>query len=352
MILNKNEYKEAVNKIVISDELREKIIHNSSKKNIYKRNNIYKYLQRTAGIAACFAFCILSYHAVTNYYHTPVDITMNTTPPIQTPDNSNSSDIEDNNIVPVMPNTDDIQNDDINTTDEQRLPNNTLNERCLQNNTSNERRLPDDTNNTTMAVNSSDNSTTNNFVSKENSLTVSNTNQSVQSNSMDSEHIEQDDFPPVLSASPSIDDNTPTEIIVGNGNTSGECAVYSGENMSTIKEIEQELGYDIKVPHYVPDDYEMDSLSAPFGEFAEITYTNETDTLYYRTAKSSEDISGDYNDYTDVETVTINDNDVTIKGNNNLYHNASWFAEDETFSIRSDNGVEKDTMIDIVESVD
>lgn len=344
MILNKNEYKEALNKIVISDELREKIIHNSSEKHthIYKRNNIYKHFQKVAGIAACFVFCMLSYYEVTNYYHFPVDIPMNTTPPAQTLDNSNSYNIEDNNIVPVIPNTDNIQNNTVDIPDEQ----------CLQNDTLNERRLPNNTNNTTISVNSSVHSTTNNSVSTDNSSTASNNHQSVKSNSMVSEQVEQDDFPPVLSASPSIDNNTPTEIIIGNDNASGECADYSGENMSDIAEIEQELGYDIKIPNYVPDDYKMDSLSAPFGEFAEITYTNETDTLYYRTAKSSEDISGDYTDYADVETVIINDNDVTIKGNNNLYNNASWFAEDEAFSIYSDNGVEKDTMIDIVKSVD
>lgn len=345
MILNKNEYKEAVNKIVISDELREKIIHNSSEKKThkFKRNNMSVQFRKAAGIAACFAFCILSYYAVTNYYHTPVDITINTTPPIQTPDNSNSSNIEDNNIVPAIPNTDNIQNNTVNAPDEQRL----------LNNTSNERRLPNNTNNTTMAVNSSANPTTNNSVSTDNSLTTSNINQSVQSNSIDSERIEQDDFPPILSASPSIDNNnTPTEIIVGNGSASGGCAGYLSENMSSVAEIEQKLGYDIKVPNYLPDDYKTDSLSAPFGEFAEITYTNETDTLYYRTAKSSEDISGDYNEYTDIETVTINNNDVTIKGNDNLYHNASWFSDDEAFSVYSDNGIAKDTMIDIVKSVD
>ena len=333
MILNKNEYKEAVNKIVISDELREKIIHNSSenKAHKYKRNNIYKYFWKAAGIAACFAFCMLSYYAVTNYYHSPVDISMNTTlPPIQTPDNSNSSDTKDNTKASVTPDKDNVQNN-TNTSDEQHLPKNTSR--------------------TATAVNSSAHDKTNHSKSADNSSRTS-ANQATQSNSFDAEHIEQDDFPPVLSAAPSTDNNAPIENIVDNENAGGVCAGHTGENMSAITEIEQELGYDIKVPNYVPEDYKTDSLSAPFGAFAEITYTNETDTLYYRTAKGTEDISGDYNNYTDIETVIINNNDVTIKGNDNLYHNASWFADDEAFSIYSDNGIKKDTMIDIIKSVD
>lgn len=340
MILNKNEYKEAVNKIVISDELRKKIIHNSSEKKayIYKRNNIYKYFQKVAGIAACFAFCILSYYAVTNYYHSPAYIPINTPAPVQTPDNSNSSAIENNNIAPVTPNTNNIQTNTVNNTGEHHLSN--------------------DTSRTETAVNSSAHRATNNSVktdnsaNEENSLPILSANQAVQSNSFNTEHIEQDNFQPVLGALPSVDNNTPTDVVVGNENAGGVCSGFSEENISTIAAIEQTLGYYIKVPNYLPDGYKADSLSVPFGEFAEITYTNETDMLYYRTAKGSEDISGDYNDYTDIETVAINDNYVTIKGNNNLYHNASWFAEDEAFSVYSDNGIEKDTMIDIVKSVD
>lgn len=336
MILNKNEYKEAVNKIVISDELREKIIHNSSENKTYKckRNNIYKYFRKAAGIAACFVFCMLSYYVITNYYHFPIDIPMNTTtPPIQTQDNSNSSDIKDNTIASVTPDIGNVQNN-TDTSDRQHSHNNTSG--------------------ITAAANSSAHDTANNSVIADSSIPESSENQAPQSNSSDTEHIEQDNFPPMLSAAPSTDDNTPMVNIVGNENMSGGyvgCG-YSEENTSTIAEIEQELGYDIKIPNYIPDDYKTDSISAPFGEFAQITYTNETDTLYYRTAKDSEDISGDYNNYTDIETVTINDNDVTIKGNDNLYHNASWFDEDEAFSVYSDNGIEKNTMIDIVKSVD
>lgn len=331
--MNKNEYKEAVNKIVISDELREKIIHNSSeKKHINIKGIIYKQFWKTAGIVACFAFCILSYYAVTNYYHFPVYIPMEATPPpIQTQNKLNGSDTKDNNIASAAPDIESVQN---NT--------NTLDEQYLSNNTSR----------AAMEINSSANSATNNSASEDNSSPISGENQGAQFYSFDTENIEQDNFPPVLSVPPSTDNNTPIENIVGNENAGGVCAGYTEENMSTIAEIEQKLGYDIKVPHYVPDDYKTDSLSAPFGEFAEITYTNETDTLYYRTAKDTEDISGDYNDYTDIETVTINNNDVTIKGNDNLYHNASWFSDDEAFSIYSDNGIKKDTMIDIVKSVD
>lgn len=78
--MNRNEYKNAMDKIVISDELREKIINNSSEKHkrIYVRNNIYGNLKRAAKLAACFAFCVLSYYAYTNYSAFPAREPVNT----------------------------------------------------------------------------------------------------------------------------------------------------------------------------------------------------------------------------------------------------------------------------------
>ena len=341
MILNKKEYKEAVNKIVISDALREKIIQNSSEKNthIYKRNNIYKQFQRAAGIAACFAICMVSYHAVTNDYHLPADVIMTTpSPSVRTPDSATDSNTEDNAIASATADIAPVQNH-TNTSDEQNSPNNTNHAMPSVN--------PSAHDTTDSAVNE------NPAVNPDASPSIADTNQDVQSNLSDTEQIEPEDtFPPVLSAAPAAGDPAPIENIGDSESAGGVCAGYPGENLSAIAEIEQELGYTIKIPHYVPDDYKTDSLSAPFGAFAQITYTNETDTLYYRTAKGSEDISGDYNDYSEIETVVIHDNDVTIKGNDDLYHNASWVSGDEAFSLYSDTGMEKDTMIDIIKSVD
>ena len=52
-----------------------------------------------------------------------------------------------------------------------------------------------------------------------------------------------------------------------------------------------------------------------------------------------------------VEKININNSDVTIEGNDNLYHKASWTYDGEAFSVCSDSGIEKEVMIDIAESV-
>ena len=67
-----------------------------------------------------------------------------------------------------------------------------------------------------------------------------------------------------------------------------------------------------------------------FEKLIRISYTNDTDTIIYRTEKTDEDISGDYNVYEKTETEQINDNTVTMKS----------------------SGIEKEEMKKIIENVD
>lgn len=81
MILN-NSYKKAMDKIVLSDELKDKIIKNTS---IHSKNEApkikYKHIKKITGIAACFVICFLSLYAVTNYYPIqPVELVSEITP--------------------------------------------------------------------------------------------------------------------------------------------------------------------------------------------------------------------------------------------------------------------------------
>lgn len=121
----------------------------------------------------------------------------------------------------------------------------------------------------------------------------------------------------------------------------------------SIDAAKQALSFTPSVPSYIPNGYDIDEISVIGNDFLQIIYRNDGDkTIYYRTAVGNEDISGDYNNYSETKTVVINGNDVTIKGNDRLYHNAYWFEGDNAFSLYSNNGIEKDSMIDIIESVE
>ena len=112
------------------------------------------------------------------------------------------------------------------------------------------------------------------------------------------------------------------------------------------------LGFTPNTPSYIPEGFEADDISVIGNELLQIIYTDKNGSrISYRTAKGTEDISGDYTAYDIIETVKINDCDVILKGNNNLYYNASWIENDNAYSVTSSSGLEKETMTDIAEYV-
>ena len=133
----------------------------------------------------------------------------------------------------------------------------------------------------------------------------------------------------------------------------GMCGGNPFDEKNNLDEIQKEVGYAFKVPYYMPKGYKTDSMAVMFGTMIQISYTNKAngDEIIYRTEKTTGDISGDYSEYKNVETKNINDSDVEIKSNGESCHTATW-NDDGAYSVYSRNGVAKDDMEKIVESVD
>lgn len=133
----------------------------------------------------------------------------------------------------------------------------------------------------------------------------------------------------------------------------GMCGGNPFDEKNNLDEIQKEVGYVFKVPHYMPKGYKTDSMTVMFGAMIQISYTNKAngDEIIYRTEKTTGDISGDYSEYKNVETKNINDSDVEIKSNSESCHTATW-NDDGAYSVYSRNGIIGDDMEKIVESVD
>ena len=328
MILS-NSYKKAMDKIELSDELKTKIIQNTSDIKSYNKNNRYKkiYFKKAAGLAACLVFSVVSYRAVKSYYNTPVDMIANV--PTQ---NSNTV----NSDVPPAVKTPDNKNEN--------------NKKIDENSTTAKK----------ADVYSNKVGATNSISAADNKESVENEAEKTQDaplvaaadnkKSVESEAEKTQDAPLATAPDTSLSEN---EYSQSEDLCYESLGSYAGENeISSIDDIEEQLGYEIKVPNYVPNGYEISNMSVLFGETAEINYENKTDTLCYRTGKGADDISGDYNSYENIETLNIDNIDRTFKGNGDLYNNVVWTDDDKTYSVTSITGIEKAEMISVVKSVE
>ena len=117
-----------------------------------------------------------------------------------------------------------------------------------------------------------------------------------------------------------------------------------------IKELKEKINYIIKTPQYIPSEYKLKNACITDDEIIEIRYESDSDTICYSTTKYG-DINKDCDACFDIETITIKNYDVSIKGNEGVYYSANWTENEEKYCVNSLNGLEKTTMIEIVENV-
>ena len=140
----------------------------------------------------------------------------------------------------------------------------------------------------------------------------------------------------------------------GNGKTNGTSAQIPDPftECETMEDAAKLVGFDVDVPDAV-DGKERTAIRVDAeGKLVEVVYGNEDEKTVIRKAESSEDISGDYNQYANTEAVTIEDVEITFKGDGDNVSLATWTKDGYTYSISSGTGMTKIAMTDLVSAVE
>ena len=105
--------------------------------------------------------------------------------------------------------------------------------------------------------------------------------------------------------------------------------------VKNLDEASKIAGFSLEVPETY-EDYKKQVIQAIEDDMIEVIYFNDTDNegLRIRKAKGTDDISGDYNEYKNVETVKVGDYDVTEKSDGKNIFVATW--TDGTYSYAID----------------
>lgn len=146
--------------------------------------------------------------------------------------------------------------------------------------------------------------------------------------------------------------NTPTV----SDNPGGEVAIMGPSDVSSLQELSNNVGFDVEdVP--VLFNSAIDVHYTAIGDIAEIMYSTADNTISYRKAPGSDDISGDYNTYATIVEKEIDNINVTIKGNkdeNNVdkFFNATWTKDGYSYSLSFENGVDLAEIEKIINSIE
>lgn len=115
----------------------------------------------------------------------------------------------------------------------------------------------------------------------------------------------------------------------------------------TIADAEKITGFGFTVPETI-ENYGNAQISVMNNEMIQVIFKNENgDMITFRKAKGSDDISGDYNNYTEEKLITVDEKSVTVKGNEGKINLAVWTEDDFTYSV-SASGIPEEEITEFV----
>ena len=149
----------------------------------------------------------------------------------------------------------------------------------------------------------------------------------------------------------------PSEDFVGMPNpftdnaTLEEAEEYAG--FSPMAELSQVLGFSVPEVKNIPFEVTSTVYTNGWNEFAQVEYQGKSqdEAVLFRKARRTDDISGDYNTYSDVKKVTVKEVSVTLKGDDGQYNQAIWQQDGFAYSLNYEPGGSEDMFVEMIQSV-
>ena len=124
--------------------------------------------------------------------------------------------------------------------------------------------------------------------------------------------------------------------------------------VKTLEEASKIAGFTLEVPETY-EDYKKQVIQAIENDMIEVIYYDENsehEGLRIRKAKGTDDISGDYNEYKDVETVKVGDFEIIEKGSEGNISVATWNNGTYSYAIDvAEASLTKDTIANLVSNI-
>lgn len=136
------------------------------------------------------------------------------------------------------------------------------------------------------------------------------------------------------------------------GSAGGTQLVNPMTEWSTMEEASEKIGFSLEVGE-IPEGYVQESIHTVQNEILQMGFKKDGNILVVRKAAGTEDVSGDYNHYTDESEATLSDGTVVkMMSEDGLVKLASWNRENEWSYSVSCAGISEEEMIALAESIE
>ena len=119
--------------------------------------------------------------------------------------------------------------------------------------------------------------------------------------------------------------------------------------VDSLAELSQVLGFSVPEVKNIPFEVTSTVYTNGWNEFAQ--GKSQDEAVLFRKARGTDDISGDYNTYSDVKEVTVKEVSVTLKGDDGQYKLAIWQQDGFAYSLNYEPGGSEDVFVEMIQSV-
>lgn len=130
--------------------------------------------------------------------------------------------------------------------------------------------------------------------------------------------------------------------------------VTSGNPMhesESVAQLQADAPFPLRAPGTLPEGYTVDSTGVIAGIIAQIQYAGPQGEITYRMAEGTDDISGDYNRYSDTKEESVVAYAVTRRGDDGMVRLCTWAYDGYTYALSFDQAVTFETARSIIESI-
>lgn len=117
----------------------------------------------------------------------------------------------------------------------------------------------------------------------------------------------------------------------------------------TLADLAKTVGFDVTLPT-LDKAYKETAFIDISGTTADVRFADDEDTITFRKAKGSDDISGDNKTYKENKTIAVKGVSVSVKGNDGI-NTATWQKDGFTYSFSSDKAMTQDALVKAIENL-
>ena len=125
---------------------------------------------------------------------------------------------------------------------------------------------------------------------------------------------------------------------------------------ATLEDASRLAGFDIAIPGKI-EGYPNKVIQVMERSMIQVMYydsdpeAEDSSMVMVRKGLGSDDISGDYNEYSEKETMNIHGVDVQLRGDSGMIYSAIWTRDGYSYAINADKGLNRDTFAEAIEEM-